>query len=431
VRRRISLWLLKIAFTAMAVLWVYALFFLVRAPTVLNAVDRMLFDQEMRNQFIVGAFSRWLPFMFAALLALLGLVTRSAAAFYGAKPQAGPLLGDRVVENVRTHGRDRRFRTSLYWATTLHIAVFIAPLLLMRGCSLMTPYSIPKGSGEQIVKKVVVKRVKKKKKKRLVLNMNSPILYYVPDLKDSKISEEIDQETMDQYQATSLQSGMGKGGGRGGWPEGMENARVRFIRLEYAGGDWDQDMGKGSDYNFLIQFRQLTGFRIADETEHIRISDLKRFPDKRKPPFVFITGRGGMRLTSDEVKILRWYCTDEGGMIFADNGGGHFNGSFRSQMRRVFPDLDWIDIASDDPLFRSPYVFPNGAPPLWHHSGNRALGLKHNGRWIVFYHQGDVNDAWKTGHSGASPFVAQQAYRLGVNIVYYAFNQYIRFHYGD
>ena len=58
--------------------------------------------------------------------------------------------------------------------------------------------------------------------------------------------------------------------------------------------------------------------------------------------------------------------------------------------------------ANDDIIYRQPFVFPNGAPRLWHHSGNRALGLKHNGRWVVFYHQGDIYDAWKTGHSGAS-----------------------------
>jgi hypothetical protein len=116
-------------------------------------------------------------------------------------------------------------------------------------------------------------------------------------------------------------------------------------------------------------------------------------------------------------------------MIFADNGGGHFNRSFRNLMQRVFPELEWVDIASDDIIFRQPFLFPNGAPPLWHHSGNRALGLKHNGRWVVFYHQGDLNDAWQEGHSGVSEELASQAYRLGVNIVNYAFNKYYERHY--
>jgi hypothetical protein len=78
-----------------------------------------------------------------------------------------------------------------------------------------------------------------------------------------------------------------------------------------------------------------------------------------------------------------------------------------------------------------PFLFPNGAPPLWHHSGMRAMGLKYNGRWVVFYHQGDLNDAWQTGHSGAAPHLADQAYKLGINIINYSFNQYYERHFGQ
>ena len=116
-------------------------------------------------------------------------------------------------------------------------------------------------------------------------------------------------------------------------------------------------------------------------------------------------------------------------MLFADNGGGRFNGAFRSLLRRAFPELPVVDIPSDDAIFCEPYEFPNGAPPLWHHSGRRALGVKYEGRWIVFYHQGDINDAWKTGHSGASRSVAMQAYKMGINVMYRAFTQYLALHY--
>jgi hypothetical protein len=117
-------------------------------------------------------------------------------------------------------------------------------------------------------------------------------------------------------------------------------------------------------------------------------------------------------------------------MIFADNGGGNFNAAFRSLMQQVLPEGQWIDIANDDILFQQPYSFPNGAPPLWHHSGRRALGMKRKGRWVVFYHQGDINDAWQTGGSGASESLQAQAFKLGINIVNYAFSQYMAIHFG-
>ena len=116
-------------------------------------------------------------------------------------------------------------------------------------------------------------------------------------------------------------------------------------------------------------------------------------------------------------------------MLFIDNGGGHFGRSVRHMLAQVFPGRNLVDIANDDPIYQAPFVFPDGAPPFWHHDGSRALGIRHEGRWIVFYHPGDINDAWKDGHSGASAQVADQAYKLGVNIIYYAFNQYYRRHY--
>ncbi len=118
--------------------------------------------------------------------------------------------------------------------------------------------------------------------------------------------------------------------------------------------------------------------------------------------------------------MLRKYCMDMGGMIFADNGGGNFDRSFRAVMRRVFPDLPIVKIAHDDTIFTRPFLFPNGAPPMWHHSGSHAMGIKCRGRWVVFYHQGDINDAWKDGHSGASNGLHMPAYKMGVNVIMYA-----------
>jgi hypothetical protein len=221
------------------------------------------------------------------------------------------------------------------------------------------------------------------------------------------------------------------GGTRGAWPNGMGNAKLRFIRLKYAGGDWDQQMGKGADYNFLLKFSEMTGFKIAKKTEAISVSALKRFPKKAAPPFVYLTGSQAINMTRREMKILRWYLLEEGGMIFADNGGGRFDQALKRLMSQVLHEKPWIDIANDHIIYRQPYGFPNGAPPLWHHSGTRALGMKHNGRWVVFYHQGDINDAWQEGGSGVAAGTRKAAFKMGINVVNYSFNQYLSLHHGD
>ena len=70
----------------------------------------------------------------------------------------------------------------------------------------------------------------------------------------------------------------------------------------------------------------------------------------------------------------------------------------------------------DDPIYQAPYPL-NGCPPLWAHSGTKALGWKKDGRWVAFYHQGSISDAWKDTHGGTSAESAEQSYQLGVNIL--------------
>lgn len=427
-RRRFSYHILKVGAAAYAVVWLWVLRLMHMAPSAMFLSEDKLLSKDLRNYLWVYSTGGWLPFFLLGLLLLLCLCLSDVTGFYGGRAQEG--LANRILRNLRTHGGEPRFRTSGYWSSFLHLFVLlILPILLRWGC-VQKPYGIPKGMGQPVVQMVKVKRVKPKPKERYVFNPNSAISFYVPDIDDSKIREIVEEETLDTYQASTQNAGLGKGGpGKGGWPFGMENAKVRFIRLRYSGGDWDQQMGKGADYNFLINFRDLTGFKIAERTEAIRIADLRRFPKHHAPPFVYLTGQGNIVVSTRDVRTLRWYLVEEGGMIFADNGGGNFNHAFRALMRRVLTELDWIDIANDDLIYRQPYLFPNGAPPLWHHSGNRALGMKHQGRWVVFYHQGDINDAWQTGGSGASPSLRTQAFKLGVNAVNYAFNQYYARHF--
>jgi hypothetical protein len=85
-------------------------------------------------------------------------------------------------------------------------------------------------------------------------------------------------------------------------------------------------------------------------------------------------------------------------------------------MRTVLPEVAAVEIPDDDPLYRAPYPL-DGAPPLWAHSGTRALGWKKDGRWVAFYHQGSITDAWKDTHGGTSAESAEQSYQLGVNIL--------------
>ncbi|MFZ4394090.1 MAG: DUF4159 domain-containing protein [Kiritimatiellia bacterium] len=114
----------------------------------------------------------------------------------------------------------------------------------------------------------------------------------------------------------------------------------------------------------------------------------------------------------------------DGGLLFASAARPQWHRSFQSFIQQVFPGQNLLDISSDDPIFRFPYSFSNGAPSLWHHGGVRAMGIKHNDRWVVFYHPGDIHDAWKTGASGMDSKLSEDATKVGINVIYYAFTHY-------
>lgn len=367
-----------------------------------------------------------------ALLALAALFVhihswrRVQINLYTGEDLEGPAAGDRALEALRTHGHDPQYRRSVYSSFFLHaLFILIIPWLLQwLGC--VEDYRVPKGRGQPAV--AMVKMVKQKqKKKKLILNPQSAIIFNQPDIEE--LLREVEQETELTYKANpNAKAGrMGAGDGQeGGWPDGMENAEVRFIRLRYRGSDWDDGMDARSraDMNFLDEFHKLTGFKIRNHSEAHRIHLLRKYRPGYAPPFVYMTGNGDIHVNDNEVKILRNYLMD-GGMLFADCGGPAWHSSFERLADRLFPAKDLTVISDDDPLFQMPYQFPNGAPPLWHHGGMRALGMKYKGRWCVFYHPGDINDAWKNGHSGISERQAQRAFQMGINIIYYAFTNYL------
>lgn len=369
-----------------------------------------------------------LNFMLAAVLVQVVLWRRSIVSAF-TKQIGSPLRGDVVLEDWRTHGKDPRARKSFYgsFATHFFIIIMIPFLLRLDGC--VEPYRVPQGSGEPAVTEVKVVK-KKKEKKKLTLRPNSAIIFEIPDLDDTEVDKLMEEMTQARYSA-DVNAKAGKlgqdGGKKGGWPEGSEDYKFRFIRLNHGGEGWDDGMHQtDADINFLHAFAKATGFdRIAKAGESHSIALLDKYPEDGFPPFVYLTGNGGMgRTNKSDYKTLREYCLG-GGMLIADAGSASFDRSFKDFIRKVFPDKPLLDIADDDMIYQLPYGFPNGAPAFWAHGGTRARGIKHDGRWVVFYHPGDMNDAWKSpGYSDVTPEMRDAATQLGINLVYYSFNQW-------
>lgn len=373
----------------------------------------------------------WPALAIALYTGWLHVMLRSRPVFAHFTRRTGDAMaGDHMLESIRTHGHDPRHRRSLYASTITHltILVLIPWILGLGGC--VEAYKVPKGSGNPVVAMVTMVQPKKKEKKTITVRPDSAIIFDIPDLDETEVDQVLQEQTRQTYESNpnALAGNIGAGGGtEGGWPEGMDDYRIRFIHLEHSGAGWDDGMGENSGtLNFLRHFAQVTGFRnIATGGESHSIRLLEKYPDDGFPPFVFLTGNAAIgRLSSDDIRILREYCL-KGGMIFANAGSPAFHQSFTHLMRQVFPDRALTDVPDDDMIYQQPFRYPNGAPAFWAHGGTRALGVRHEGRLCVYYHPGDMNDAWRDPKFiDVSPELRQTALNLGVNIVYYAFTHW-------
>ena len=252
--------------------------------------------------------------------------------------------------------------------------------------------------------------------KKFVINPYSSVLFNPPPIDDVKL--EVLEVTEHLYQI-----GQGKGDSAG-FSSGTVRGKVRFIRLKYDGGDWEQDMDRGSDLNLLTEYGVRTGHPVSDRPEPMEIGRLKSFPKRKSPPIVYMTGQEGISLSDTEIQTMRRYLLEHHGMLFGDNGGSSgWEGQFVSMMKKVLPRVETIDVYLDHPIHRIPYSLPR-LPIVAPHGRSNALGWVVDGRLVAYYHPGDIGDAWADGHSGVKREVWESSYQLGVNIIYYAHTEY-------
>ena len=311
--------------------------------------------------------------------------------------------------------KSRKLNQSVTGLLSYSFSFFMAFLIFTRISGCQELYEMPAGGGEQqqIAQKVKVQKVIKKK---FVVNPFSAILFQVPPIDEVKL-----QLTEITKHAYTVGYGQGTGAGFAG---GTKRGKVRFIRLEYSGGDWDQDFGVGADLNMLIEYGVRTQQKVADRTESRTVAQLKNFPKGKSPPVVYLTGQKNMSLSKGEVKVLREYLLEKHGMLFGDNGGSrHFHNQFLATMNRVLPEVRPVAIPLDDTIHRIPYQIPF-LPYVAPHGGKESLGWKVDGRWVAYYHPGDIGDAWTDDHSGVSPEIWEACYQLGTNVIFYGHTEY-------
>ncbi len=194
-----------------------------------------------------------------------------------------------------------------------------------------------------------------------------------------------------------------------------------IARLKYGGGgDWYED--RTSLVNLLRFARERTSIALAGDKESIvEPASAALF----QYPFVFACGHGNIKFTPDEVVNMRRYLTT-GGFLWVDDDFG-INVSLRREMKRVFPEAEFVELPFSHPIFHQLYDFPHGLPKVHEHDGGppRAFGIVHDGRLaVLFTFDTDLGDGLEDEEVHHDPKEQREAAaRMALNIVQFALNQ--------
>jgi len=141
-------------------------------------------------------------------------------------------------------------------------------------------------------------------------------------------------------------------------------------------------------------------------------------------PYVHLTGHGNVVFSEAEAANLRMYLIS-GGFLHADDNYGLAN-FIRKEMKKVFPELDLVELPYNHPIFHQKYNFPSGLPKIHEHDGKspQALALFYEGRMVfLFTYESDLGDGWEDAvvHHDSAP-TRTKALQMGANIIQYVFS---------
>lgn len=144
-------------------------------------------------------------------------------------------------------------------------------------------------------------------------------------------------------------------------------------------------------------------------------------------PYIHVTGHGRIFFNDNEINNIRIYL-ESGGFLHIDDNYG-MDEYVRKEMKKVFPELDFVELPFTHPIYHQTFKFPKGLPKIHEHDGlpAKGFGLIYKGRLVCFYsHSTDLGDGWEDPEVHNNPQeVRVKALQMGANIIEYVFNQNI------
>lgn len=205
-----------------------------------------------------------------------------------------------------------------------------------------------------------------------------------------------------------------------GVASGAQNQGVKIALLKYnGGGDWYAN--PTSLPNLITFCNQNINTNIYPEPSTIEVGS----PEIFNFPFVHMTGHGNIIFSKGDVINLRAYL-EGGGFLHCDDNYG-LDEYFRREMKKVFPDKEFVELPPSHPIFHQKYGFNEGLPKIHEHDNLRpqAFGIFIDDRLVCLYtYECDLGDGWEDIEVHQDPQELRlKALKMGANIISYVFDQ--------
>ncbi|MEX0700455.1 MAG: DUF4159 domain-containing protein [Planctomycetales bacterium] len=214
-----------------------------------------------------------------------------------------------------------------------------------------------------------------------------------------------------------------------------------FVRIKYdslSGWQrWATDY-PDSDLNFSYRVQELTSLKVDPHGKVLELTD----PELFDHPFIYLIEPGAMRLTEEEVVALRRYLRNGGFLMVDDFWGEAEWDNFHAELKRVFPQLEPVELPLEHPIFHcvydlkeKPQVPSIGVAQAGRFEGTtweredakephyRGLFDEQGRLMAVICHNTDLGDGWEREGEDEwyfREFSEKKAYPLGINILFYA-----------
>ncbi len=199
-----------------------------------------------------------------------------------------------------------------------------------------------------------------------------------------------------------------------------QNHTLKIAKLKYdGGGDWYANKTALPNLATFCNQNIKTSINTNDEAVHVGSPELFLYP------YVYMSGHGNVVFSTDDAQNLRKYL-EAGGFLHIDDNYG-LDQFIRLEMKKVFPELKFVELPFDHPIYHQKYKFPNGLPKVHEHDGKppQGFGLIYKGKLVCFYsYESDLGNGWEDQSIYDDPEeVRQKALQMGANIIGFAFMQ--------